>query len=147
MNTVITASGHKVEISTGTATETAAHDGFGFSALHAAPEGPRKGGVIVIQEIFGLDPYVQADVARWAARGYEVVAPSMFDRQGGGFTAGHDDAGVQAGVAAGVPILRMARADPGQPRVLVVHLFKPLLGPAVGVDARAHRLHVRHARL
>ena len=29
MNTVITESGHKVEISTGTATETAAHDGFG----------------------------------------------------------------------------------------------------------------------
>jgi carboxymethylenebutenolidase len=84
---------------TDTITLTAAHDGFGFSALHAAPEGPRKGGVIVIQEIFGLDPYVQADVARWAARGYEVVAPSMFDRQGGGFTAEHDDAGVQAGVA------------------------------------------------
>lgn len=80
-------------------TLTAGHDGFGFTALHAEPEGPRKGGVIVIQEIFGLDRYVQADVARWSARGFEVLAPSMFDRQEKGFTAEHDDAGVQAGVA------------------------------------------------
>jgi carboxymethylenebutenolidase len=79
-------------------TLTAAHDGFAFDALHAQPDGPRKGGVIVIQEIFGLDQYVQADVARWAARGYEVVAPSMFDRAGKGFTAEHDPDGLQAGM-------------------------------------------------
>jgi carboxymethylenebutenolidase len=83
---------------TTTITLTAAHDGFGFNALHAEPEGERKGGVIVIQEIFGLDPYVQADVARWAARGYEVLAPSMFDRQEKGFSAGHDDAGFATGL-------------------------------------------------
>lgn len=74
------------------------HDGFAFAALHAQPRGPRRGGVIVIQEIFGLDPYVHADVARWAARGFEVVAPSMFDRQEPGFVADHSDQGVQAGV-------------------------------------------------
>lgn len=77
---------------------TAAHDGFQFGALHAQPEGERKGGVIVIQEIFGLDQYVQADVARWASRGYEVLAPSMFDRQEKGFTAGHDEAGFANGI-------------------------------------------------
>lgn len=79
-------------------TLTAAHDGFGFTALHAQPQGARKGGVIVIQEIFGLDQYVQEDVARWAARGFEVLAPSMFDRQEKGFTAGHDEAGFATGV-------------------------------------------------
>lgn len=78
-------------------TLTAAHDGFSFTALHAQPEGPRKGGVIVIQEIFGLDQYVQADVARWAARGFEVLAPSMFDRGEKGFTALHDEAGFARG--------------------------------------------------
>ncbi|HET9159742.1 MAG TPA: dienelactone hydrolase family protein, partial [Caulobacteraceae bacterium] len=56
------------------------HDGFAFEALHAQAQGRRRGGVIVIQEIFGLDRYVREDVARWAARGFEVVAPSMFDR-------------------------------------------------------------------
>ena len=78
-------------------TLTAAHDGFAFTALHAQPDGPRKGGVIVIQEIFGLDSYVQEDVARWAARGFEVIAPSMFDRGEKGFTALHDEAGFARG--------------------------------------------------
>ena len=74
------------------------HDGFEFDALHAEPQGQRRGGVIVIQEIFGLDDYVRADVARWAAQGFEVLAPSMFDRGERGFTAKHDDAGIQAAV-------------------------------------------------
>ena len=76
-------------------TLTAGHDGFAFTALHAQPEGPRKGGVIVIQEIFGLDRYVREDVARWAAKGFEVIAPSMFDRQEKSFTAEHDPAGFE----------------------------------------------------
>jgi len=70
---------------------TAAHDGFAFAALHGQPTGPRKGGVIVIQEIFGLDRFIHEDVARWQARGYEVLAPSMYDRQQPGFVAEHDD--------------------------------------------------------
>jgi len=77
---------------------TAVHDGFDFTAAHALPQGARKGGVIVIQEIFGLDRYVQEDVARWADRGFEVVAPSMFDRQERGFVADHDPQGFEAGV-------------------------------------------------
>jgi len=80
-----------------TITLASGHDGFGFSALHADAIGPRKGGIIIIQEIFGLDQYVQADVARWSALGFEAVAPSMFDRQERGFTAEHDPEGLQAG--------------------------------------------------
>ncbi len=70
---------------------TSGHDGFAFDVLHGQPAGGRKGGVIVIQEIFGLDEFVHADVARWEARGFEVLAPSMYDRQEPGFTARHDD--------------------------------------------------------
>lgn len=79
-------------------TLTAVHDGFVFTAAHEHPQGARRGGVIVIQEIFGLDQYVQADVARWAELGFEVVAPAMFDRQELGFVADHDPAGFEAGV-------------------------------------------------
>jgi carboxymethylenebutenolidase len=82
-----------------TVTLTSAIDGFSFTALHAEPEGARKGGVVVIQEIFGLDQYVQQDVARWAARGFEVLAPSIFDRAEPGFTAEHDPKGFQTGVS------------------------------------------------
>jgi carboxymethylenebutenolidase len=76
---------------------TAAHDGFAFDALHGEPSGNRRGGVIVIQEIFGLDKYVREDVARWSGLGFEALAPSMYDRQERGFTAGHDPDGLQAG--------------------------------------------------
>jgi carboxymethylenebutenolidase len=83
---------------TDTVTLTSAIDGFAFTAAHAAPQGARKGGVVVIQEIFGLDQYVMADVARWSALGFEVLAPSIFDRAEPGFVAEHDPKGFQTGV-------------------------------------------------
>jgi len=73
-------------------------DGFCFSAYTAAPTGPRKGGVIVIQEIFGLDEHVRADVDRWASLGLEAVAPSMYDRREKGFVAPHEPHGFKAGL-------------------------------------------------
>jgi len=74
-------------------------DAFEFAAYHEPAFTPRKGGVIVIQEIFGIDQHVRADVARWAKMGYEAIAPSLYDRREPGFTAGHDAEGLQAGVA------------------------------------------------
>ena len=74
-------------------------DGFEFAAYHEPAFTPRKGGVIVIQEIFGIDRHVRADVERWAKMGYEAIAPSLFDRRDPGFTAGHDPEGLKAGVA------------------------------------------------
>jgi carboxymethylenebutenolidase len=80
-----------------TLTLTSKIDGFQFAALHEAAHGARKGGIVIIQEIFGVDKYVQEDVARWAGKGFEAIAPSMFDRQKPGFVAGHDPAGMQEG--------------------------------------------------
>lgn len=74
-------------------------DGFEFSAYHEPAFTPRKGGVIVLQEIFGIDQYVRADVERWAKAGYEAIAPSLFDRHAWGFTADHSPEGIAAGVA------------------------------------------------
>ena len=74
-------------------------DGFEFSAYHEPAFTPRKGGVMVIQEIFGIDRHVRADVERWAKMGYEAIAPAMFDRLQRDFHAEHDDAGIQAGIA------------------------------------------------
>ena len=74
-------------------------DGFEFSAYHEPAFTPRKGGVVVIQEIFGIDRHVRADVERWAKMGYEAIAPALFDRRERNFTAEHDDEGIAAGVA------------------------------------------------
>ena len=84
---------------TDTSTLTSAIDGFAFTAAHALPQGERKGGIVVVQEIFGLDQYVMADVARWSALGFEVLAPSIFDRAEPGFLAEHDPQGFQTGVS------------------------------------------------
>ncbi|MGI8839860.1 MAG: dienelactone hydrolase family protein [Caulobacteraceae bacterium] len=75
-----------------------AADGFAFAAYHAAPSGERKGGMIVVQEIFGLDEHIRRDVDRWASLGYEAFAPSLFDRREAGFIAAHDQAGMAAGI-------------------------------------------------
>ena len=76
-----------------------AADGFAFDAYHALPPGSCHGGVIVIQEIFGIDEHIRRDVDRWADMGFEAVAPSMYDRREPGFTAHHDPDGMKAGIA------------------------------------------------
>ncbi|KIZ40420.1 MULTISPECIES: dienelactone hydrolase family protein [Rhodopseudomonas] len=73
-------------------------DGFEFTALHASPGATRRGGIIVLQEVFGLDEAVRGDVARWAGLGFEVIAPSLFDRQERGFVANHDAEGLKIGL-------------------------------------------------
>ena len=81
------------------AVRSTAPDGFEFAAYHASPTGERKGGVIVVQEIFGIDVHIKRDVDRWAELGFEAVAPSLYDRREAGFVAGHDQAGMGAGIA------------------------------------------------
>ena len=56
--------------------KSTAADDFEFGAYHADAQGKRKGGVVVIQEIFGIDQYVRADVERWARAGFEAIAPA-----------------------------------------------------------------------
>jgi carboxymethylenebutenolidase len=74
-------------------------DGFEFAAYNVEPEGERKGGVIVIQEIFGLSTHIREMADRFAAAGYEAIAPSMYDRAAPGFVVQPPD--VAAGMARG----------------------------------------------
>ena len=78
--------------------KSTAEDGFEIPAYHAAPAGERKGGVIVIQEIFGIDEHVRRDVDRWASLGFEAVAPGLYERREPGFTAEHSEEGIKAGI-------------------------------------------------
>jgi len=80
--------------------KSTAPDGFEFGAYHAEAEGRRRGGVVVIQEIFGIDQYVRADVERWAKLGFEAIAPSMYDRTHPGLDVAHDEAGMAEAFAA-----------------------------------------------
>lgn len=60
-------------------------DGFEFDAYHVKAQGARKGGVIVVQEIFGLSDHIKEMAERFGAAGYEAIAPSMYDRAAPGF--------------------------------------------------------------
>lgn len=65
--------------------ELQSRDGFTSSAYRARPVGERKGGVIVVQEIFGVSRHIKEMADRFAAAGYEAIAPSMFDRASPGY--------------------------------------------------------------
>jgi carboxymethylenebutenolidase len=55
-------------------------DGHKLQAYVARPEGTPKGGIVVIQEIFGLTDHIRNMTEKFAAQGYLAVAPAMFDR-------------------------------------------------------------------
>jgi carboxymethylenebutenolidase len=55
-------------------------DGHELQAYVARPEGTPKGGIVVIQEIFGLTDHIRNMAEKFAAEGYLAVAPAMFDR-------------------------------------------------------------------
>ena len=59
--------------------ETLAHDGR-FNAWLAEPEGTPKGAIVVIQEIFGVNPGIRAKCDHWASLGYLSLAPDLFWR-------------------------------------------------------------------
>ena len=75
---------------------TSKADGFAFGAYHVRPEGRRRGGLVLIQEIFGVNENIRALADSFAADGFEVIAPSLYDRIRPGFTARYDEAGIAA---------------------------------------------------
>lgn len=84
---------------TGSLIRVKSRDGFEFDAWHVKPSGARKGGVIVVQEIFGLSDHIREMAERLAAAGYEAIAPSMYDRAAPGFVVQAQD--VAQGLARG----------------------------------------------
>ncbi|HEV2364857.1 MAG TPA: dienelactone hydrolase family protein [Caulobacteraceae bacterium] len=72
-------------------------DGATLGAYRAGPADARRGGVVVIQEIFGVNSHIRRLVDGFAADGYEALAPSFYDRLQPGFEAGYDGPGVAAG--------------------------------------------------
>ena len=58
-----------------------ASDGQSFSAYEAATSsGKHRGGLVVIQEIFGVNKHIRDVTDGWAADGYYCIAPAIFDR-------------------------------------------------------------------
>jgi carboxymethylenebutenolidase len=77
---------------------TSRHDGFAFDAYHARHEDARRGGLLLIQEIFGVTDHIRELCDGFARDGYEVIAPSFYDRLERGFAADYSEAAIQKGV-------------------------------------------------
>lgn len=55
-------------------------DSGGFAAYVAEPEGRPRAAIVVIQEIFGVNPGIRRKCDKLAAQGYLAVAPDLFRR-------------------------------------------------------------------
>ena len=76
---------------------TSAADGFVLDAYRAPPGNARQGGVVLIQEIFGVTDHIRELADGYAEAGYEVIAPSFYDRLERGFEADYDADAVAKG--------------------------------------------------
>ena len=65
----------------GTTIKLEALDGTGiFTAYNAGPATTATAGIVVIQEIFGINSGIRAMVDEWAAQGFAAIAPDLFWR-------------------------------------------------------------------
>ena len=58
-----------------------AADGHRLDAFVAKPTGTRKGGLVILQEIFGMTDQLKSVVRGFAGDGYETILPALYDRK------------------------------------------------------------------
>lgn len=71
-------------------------DGHELGAYRSSPAGQPRGGVVIVQEAFGVNGYVRSVADRYAAQGYLAVAPALFDRQSPGIELGYESDDIAA---------------------------------------------------
>ena len=79
-------------------------DGAEIGVYHVEPQGPRSGGLVLIQEIFGVTEHIREQCDLFAGEGYEVLGPSLYDREVPGFEVSYSPEDVQKAI-------RIARGD------------------------------------
>lgn len=78
--------------------ELTARDGHRFSAYRTGPEDAARG-LVVVQEIFGVNGHMRHVSDHFGALGYAVVCPALFDRAERGVELGYAKEDVQRGLA------------------------------------------------
>jgi carboxymethylenebutenolidase len=66
-----------------------AADQHRLDSYRADPEGTPKGGLVVVQEIFGVNHHIRNVCDRLASAGYVAIAPALFDRMVRNFETGY----------------------------------------------------------
>jgi carboxymethylenebutenolidase len=78
--------------------ELIAADGHAFSAYQDGPADAKRG-LVVVQEIFGVNRHMRHVCNQFAHAGYAVISPALFDRAERGVELGYEQADVQRGLA------------------------------------------------
>lgn len=88
----------------GTTLTLTAADGHSLSAYAAGPKNAARG-LVVVQEIFGVNHHMRSVCDKIASRGYAVVCPALFDRAERGVELGYTAEDVARGrdIRANVP--------------------------------------------
>lgn len=61
-------------------TTLTASDGHSLACWMQPAQGPARGGLVIAQEIFGVTDQLKEVARRYAAQGYAVAIPALFDR-------------------------------------------------------------------
>ncbi|GHB17468.1 dienelactone hydrolase family protein [Salinicola rhizosphaerae] len=70
--------------------EITAEDGKTFKAYQALPQKGKGPGIVLIQEIFGVNGHIRGVAEQYALDGYAVIAPDMFWREAPGVELDYD---------------------------------------------------------
>jgi carboxymethylenebutenolidase len=95
-------------ISEGTITLKAA-DGFSLAAFRATPKDEIKGGLVVLQEIFGITDQLKGVVRAYARDGYDTVIPALYDRVAPGTVVPFSEPDRGRDLAYGLPLDQVMR--------------------------------------
>ena len=102
-------------------TRLTAADGHDFDCWIQPAQGPRKGGIVILQEIFGVTDQLKGVADRYAALGHDVAIPALFDRQNPG------------------TVLEFSNPGPGRDMMLAADLDKTMLDVGAAVQALRDR--------
>jgi carboxymethylenebutenolidase len=72
-------------------TRLTASDGHQLDAYVAQPSDEPKGAIVLVQEIFGINDHIRGVADGYAADGYTVIAPALFDRIQPGILLSYSD--------------------------------------------------------
>jgi carboxymethylenebutenolidase len=76
-----------------------AEDGHRLAAYRATPAGTPRGGLVIVQEIFGVNTHIRRVCDGFAADGYVALAPALFDRVERDYQTGYTPEDVDRGRA------------------------------------------------
>ena len=115
-----------------------AADGHQFAAYLAKPSGTPRGGLVICQEIFGVNVHIRSVADGYAEAGYLCVAPALFDRVEREVVLGYDEDDVATGRAYRAEVTwDQAVADVAASLGVLMHVGQPEYRLLLG---RVHRL-------